>query len=341
MEHSAVTEAQFQAAATLRDAALRDWSALPHAERVGLRQFCLGAALRTNPVPPPVVLSQLVSTLAVLLKRAWLDDDADRGAMLAEAEAAVASASTSAARRTGLKLFSAVISEFSPSTASPMNLPWDFHERCRASLEADFLLHFFAHGAGIARRCHESGAASTGRDEGVCVAALELMTTALAWDFARGGAGAGSGAFALERRRLRGGGDGPLDKDSKITPGAPWREALLAPRRVGLALRPPRNHRASDRRRGHERRTSRRLALEQYLLGEPSRAPRDVRGLQGRVRVGVRVERGRLPFARGGPRGRVPAGALRAVHAIGPRDARPRAGGGRAGRNGGFFSRWW
>ena len=229
LEHSAVTEAQFQAAATLRDAALRDWSALPHAERVGLRQFCLGAALRTNPVPPPVVLSQLVSTLAVLLKRAWLDDDADRGAMLAEAEAAVASASTSAARRTGLKLFAAVISEFSPSTASPMNLPWDFHERCRASLEADFLLHFFAHGAGIARRCHESGAASTGRDEGVCVAALELMTTALAWDFARGGAGAGSGAFALERRRLRGGGDGPLDKDSKITPGAPWREALLAP----------------------------------------------------------------------------------------------------------------
>jgi hypothetical protein len=35
---------------------------------------------------------------------------------------------------TGLLLFSAVIAEFSPTTASPMNLPWDFHERCRASL---------------------------------------------------------------------------------------------------------------------------------------------------------------------------------------------------------------
>ena len=45
LEHSQVTEAQFQAAATLRDAALRDWTALPPQERSGLRQFCLGALL--------------------------------------------------------------------------------------------------------------------------------------------------------------------------------------------------------------------------------------------------------------------------------------------------------
>ena len=204
----AVTEASLQAAATRRGA--RDWSALP--PRARRRQFCLGAALRTNPVPP-VVLSQLVSTLAVLLKRAWLDDDADRGATLAEAEAAVASASTSAARRTGLKLFSAVISEFSPSTASPMNLPWDFHERCRASLEADFLLHFFAHGAGIARRCHESGASSTAR-RGRVVAALELMTTALAWTSPAAARRGVRRCRAPQTRRRR-----PLDKDPRSPRG--------------------------------------------------------------------------------------------------------------------------
>jgi hypothetical protein len=36
----------------------------------------------------------------VLLKRAWLDPGADRGAMLSEAEAAVSQASTAGARRT-------------------------------------------------------------------------------------------------------------------------------------------------------------------------------------------------------------------------------------------------
>ena len=199
LEHSASAEAQFQAAATMRDAALREWTALPPAERSGLRQFCLHLVLTKSPPPPPVVASQLLSTLAVLLKRAWLDPDADRGAMLAEAEAAVAQASTTAARRTGLQLFTVVIAEFSPTTASPMNLPWDFHERCRASLETDFLRQFFSHGAGVARSVAESGAALAGADEGVCVAALRLMCTALAWDFSRGGNGAGaaSGGFGF------------------------------------------------------------------------------------------------------------------------------------------------
>ena len=120
LEHSQVTEAQFQAAATLRDAALRDWTALPPQERSGLRQFCLGALLHRTPTPAPVVASQLMSTLAVILKRAWLDEGVDRGAMLSEAETAVTQASTNAARRIGLQLFASVISEFSPTTASAM-----------------------------------------------------------------------------------------------------------------------------------------------------------------------------------------------------------------------------
>ena len=204
----------------------------PPAERSGLRQFCLHLVLTKSPPPPPVVASQLLSTLAVLLKRAWLDPDADRGAMLAEAEAAVAQASTTAARRTGLQLFTVVIAEFSPTTASPMNLPWDFHERCRASLETDFLRQFFSHGAGVARSVAESGAALAGADEGVCVAALRLMCTALAWDFSRGGNGAGaaSGGFGFAGPgpgSARGGGD--EDAAAKIAPGPAWREPLLAP----------------------------------------------------------------------------------------------------------------
>ena len=45
LEHSSITEACFQAAATLRDSALRDWAALPPEQRSGLRQFYLRLVL--------------------------------------------------------------------------------------------------------------------------------------------------------------------------------------------------------------------------------------------------------------------------------------------------------
>ena len=162
---SGVVEACFQASTTLRDAALRDWAALPPEERAGLRQFCLSVLLGSNdnataaaaPASTmPVVTSQLISVLAVMIKRAWLDVDETslgtgatqsdyqrvalrvhehRSRMLAEAEQAVSMSNTPHARVVGLNLFSAVITEFAPSTASPMHLPWDFHERCRVSLQ--------------------------------------------------------------------------------------------------------------------------------------------------------------------------------------------------------------
>ena len=230
LEHSQVTEAQFQAAATLRDAALRDWTALPPQERSGLRQFCLGALLHRTPTPAPVVASQLMSTLAVILKRAWLDEGVDRGAMLSEAETAVTQASTNAARRIGLQLFASVISEFSPTTASAMQLPWEFHERCRASLETEFLPGLYAHGSQIARSVAEQGAALNATDDAVCVASLRLMAAALAWDFSRDAHSGGFGMLADGHLRPPGGDrDGEQADAVRITPGAAWRDTLLAP----------------------------------------------------------------------------------------------------------------
>ena len=270
LQTSPVMEACFQAAATLRDAALRDWSALPPEERAGLRQFCLGVVLGQNaetralqiggaagsPGCPasamPVVVKQLVSVLAVMIKRAWLDVDetkldtgatqadyasaaaaarAHRQQMLAEAERAVSQASTNGARVIGLNLFAAVITEFAPSTASPMQLPWDFHERCRVSLQNDFLLSFFEHAVSVARAA-AAGGALAGSDEGVCVAALRLMNGALAWDFQFAGHGADGGGFgfgATTRGDAPGRGDGLSADAVKIVPGRTWRDALLAP----------------------------------------------------------------------------------------------------------------
>lgn len=52
-----------------------------------------------------------------------------------EVEGAAGSNGSSDVRRMGLDILEAVVSEFSPVTASAMGLPWDYHEKCRASFE--------------------------------------------------------------------------------------------------------------------------------------------------------------------------------------------------------------
>ena len=73
------------------------------------------------------------------------------------------------------------MTEFSPATASPLGQSWEFHEQCRASLEADFLRTFFVHAVAVAREAAPSAAA--GGDSGVCAACIQLLTAILSWEF--------------------------------------------------------------------------------------------------------------------------------------------------------------
>ena len=74
-----------------------------------------------------------------------------------------------------------MVSEFAPSTASPLGLPWEQHERCRKSLQAQYLQTFYQHAQQLAQQA--APACCQGQDGGVCRACLSLMSAILAWDF--------------------------------------------------------------------------------------------------------------------------------------------------------------
>lgn len=111
-----------------------------------------------------------------------------------------------------------------------MGLPWEYHERCRMSLETHFLQRFFTHACSVAREVAASGrshsfagvvrklrfplffpeilevnliaaeflgAVANGGDAGVCLACINLLTAILTWDFKRGGGGMGGGGFGF------------------------------------------------------------------------------------------------------------------------------------------------
>ena len=75
----------------------------------------------------------------------------------------------------------AIICEFSPATASVMGLPWEVHERCRATLEAALLCDFFVHAVRIATS--SAAPALEGRDDGLCLACISLISAVLGWEF--------------------------------------------------------------------------------------------------------------------------------------------------------------
>ena len=105
--------------------------------------------------------------------------------------------------------------ELSPGACSPLGLPWEYHERCRASFEAEWLLPLFVH----ASRCaaDASGTANA--------AAARLMSSCLSWDFARSSSSHAALSFgpspaAVLQRSL-------TDAPALMEPPAAWATALL------------------------------------------------------------------------------------------------------------------
>lgn len=74
LEASGSAEARFHAACTLREALLREWATHTPEERASLRTYLLQYVLHHAAEPQlAVVRSILQGTLAVMLKRSWVD----------------------------------------------------------------------------------------------------------------------------------------------------------------------------------------------------------------------------------------------------------------------------
>jgi len=228
IEHSASSAARFQALLTLREAAVRDWGHLPEDHRRSLRAYLMQCLLSGTAGSDQLVGAQLAALLAQVIKRGWTDQSKEeREHIFQELEAAVAGSGDFGARRRSMEALSAVVTEFSPPTASAMGLPWAYHERCRMSLEADFLQRFFAHACGVARQIAASGAAASGSDQGACRACIQLLSNILGWDFQRGGGGIGGGGFGYVPESAQKGGAGTETMQVHLGPG--WRPILLEP----------------------------------------------------------------------------------------------------------------
>ena len=179
-----------------------------------------------------LVRTQLLAAHACILKRAWgwaSWTDADRGAALAELEAAAAGGAGARAAAVALSSLEAVVSEFAPATASPLGQPWEYHELCRASLQREWLPRLCQLAIGASAAAAGAAVGNEGNPSladldaaAAADAALSLASTILSWDFYGLGSGSNGGG-----NPANGGGGGEAPAIVQVSPTKEFRDLLL------------------------------------------------------------------------------------------------------------------
>ncbi|KAH7867446.1 hypothetical protein Vadar_033517 [Vaccinium darrowii] len=239
LENSLVANARFQAAAAIRDAAIREWVFLTDDEKKSLISFCLCFVMQHANSPEGYVQVKVSSVAAQLIKRGWLDFSAvEKEGFLSQVKQAVIGSHGLDVQFRGINVLESLVSEFSPSTSSAMGLPREFHEQCRASLEKDYLKTFYCWAQdaalSVTNKIMESNSAVP--EVNVCSAAMRLMLQILNWDFqhnknAKGGKN-GIDVYSAEVRY-----EGARRSDCVLVqPGPSWRDVLIISGHIGWLL---------------------------------------------------------------------------------------------------------
>ncbi|KAK9292418.1 hypothetical protein L1049_020388 [Liquidambar formosana] len=242
LENSLVANARFQAAAAIRDAAIREWGFLAADDRRSLISFCLRFVMQHACSPEGYVQAKVSSVAAQLMKRGWLDfTAAEKEEFFHQVKQAILGIHGVDVQFTGINFLESLVSEFSPSTSTVMGLPREFHEQCRSSLELDYLKTFYCWAQdaalSVTNRIIESDSAVP--EVRVCTAALRLKLQILNWDFrdntnAAGGVRSSINVFSAGVRH-----DNDSFKRSEcilVKPGASWRDVLISSGHIGWLL---------------------------------------------------------------------------------------------------------
>ncbi|KAB2018842.1 hypothetical protein ES319_D08G257300v1 [Gossypium barbadense] len=239
LENSQVPNARFQAAAAIRDAAIREWSFLSNEERRSLISFCLCFVMQHASSPEGYVQAKVSSVAAQLMKRGWLDfTEAEKEAFFYQVNQAILGAHGVDVQFIGVNFLESLVSEFSPSTSSVMGLPREFHEQCRTSLELNYLKMFYCWARdaalSVTNKIMEPNAVIP--EVKVCTAALRLMLQILNWEFRSDPTSmkAGIDGFSAGVRH-----DNASSKRSEcvlVQPGPAWFDVLISSGHVSWLL---------------------------------------------------------------------------------------------------------
>ncbi|EEE51137.1 hypothetical protein OsJ_31887 [Oryza sativa Japonica Group] len=230
--------ARFQAAGAIGDAAIREWGILSDDNKKSLIVYCLNYVMEHASSPEGYVQAKVSAVAARLLKRGWVEfSDQEKAAIFFEIEQCVRGIHGPNRQFATINFLEALVSEFSPGTASAMCLPKEFHEQCQWSLEVKFLKDFYcwAQAAVFNSADRILNVNASVAEEKACSAAFRLMFQILSWSFkhnvehanseAKINSGLRSDAINLKKFER-----------SLVKPGSVWSDVLISSGHVQWVL---------------------------------------------------------------------------------------------------------
>ncbi|XP_023530572.1 exportin-4 isoform X4 [Cucurbita pepo subsp. pepo] len=238
LENSQVANARFQAAAAIRDAAIREWSFLTADVKRTLISFCLCYVMQHASSPERYVQAKVSAVAAQLMKRGWLDFEAsEKESFFIQVNQSIHGVHGIDVQFCGVNFLESLVSEFSPSTSSAMGLPREFHEQCRRSLEQNYLKTFYcwAIDAAVSVTTVIIDSQTEVPEVKVCTAALRLMFQILNWDF-RNAVGAKAN-ISFYFAGVKDHGDATKRSEyNLVQPGPAWRDVLISSGHISWLL---------------------------------------------------------------------------------------------------------
>uniref|UniRef100_H2ZC64 Exportin-4 n=1 Tax=Ciona savignyi TaxID=51511 RepID=H2ZC64_CIOSA len=144
LENSATPSVQYQAALTLKEAIVREWTTMDQPSRLSLQQFILCYLTQRNGMAGYVreILSRI---LAVMLKRSSVAcNDPEHRHPFYQHLASLLSSGNEEMERVGCSILSSICVEFSASDkSSNVGLTWEEHVKCKVHFEKNDLQQIF------------------------------------------------------------------------------------------------------------------------------------------------------------------------------------------------------
>eukprot|EP01052_Picozoa_sp_SAG31_P008701 SAG31_NODE_442_length_15661_cov_4.132245_20_plen_326_part_01 len=156
----------------------RNWNAIPPEQIEMLRTELLEFTVGQWGAIQPFIRTQLLAVVALIIKRAYLDESgtAIRAAFLEQAQ--TLAHGTAAMQAIGIRLMLALSDEFSFSRRSAVALSWEFHLKSRFAFQSEELQKLFVMAVEVLGRQLGASEFNEALDP-----ALSLAVAVVSWDF--------------------------------------------------------------------------------------------------------------------------------------------------------------